>query len=462
MRTTTGCRTLALLAASIVVACKLVPSSQTIIRIDADKTYQTMTGWESTSYAYQQSPAFVNFIAQVLDGAVNEVGINRVRLEIRSGVENAQDNWQLFTSGQIDNATWRCVRYATVNDNDDPNTTNPQGFYFSELDWTVENIILPMKNRLEANGEKLHINVNYVAFTRQICSGKYIHHDPQEYAEFVLATYLHLKEKYGVVPDSWEVILEPDNVPQWNGTLIGQSIVAAATRLKDHGFSPHFVAPSNTSMAGAANYFREMLTIPDALPFLDEVSYHRYRDVSAATLQTIVDSATQHGKQLSMLEWWSSKNSYEILHEDLKQGNNSAWEWGAIAGRGPTDMYNIDDSDPARPQVTLSYPTKFVRQYFKFVRARAVRIEATSNSKVFDPIAFMNSDGKFVVVVKAGTVGSFTIQGLPSGTYGIKYTTSLQYNIDLADVTIRAGQALAASIPGRGVITVYGKMGNKS
>src|SRR5690349_17038392 len=276
-----GCGMLVLIGACYLLACKAVISSETVIRLDANIKYQTISGWESTSYAYQQSRAFPNFINKVLDLAVNEVGINRVRLEIRSGVENTKDNWALFTSGQIDSSQWRCLRYATVNDDHDPNTINPHGFHFSELDWNIENIILPMKARLEAKGEKLFINLTYVAFTRLICTGTYIHNDPQEYAEFVLATYLHLKQKYALIPNSWEVILEPDNVPQWNGILIGQSIVAAAKRLKDYGFSPRFVAPSNTSMSGAAKYFEEMLLIPDALPFLDEVSYHRYSGVSA-------------------------------------------------------------------------------------------------------------------------------------------------------------------------------------
>ena len=42
-------------------------------------------------------------------------------------------------------------------------------------------------------------------------------------------------------------------------------------------------------------------------------------------------------------------------------------------------------------------------------------------------------------------------------SYGIKYTTASQYNIDLPDQTARAGQLLATQIPAAGVITIYGK-----
>jgi hypothetical protein len=72
-------------------------------------------------------------------------------------------------------------------------------------------------------------------------------------------------------------------------------------------------------------------------------------------------------------------------------------------------------------------------------------------------VAFVNTNGKYVVVVNATTSGSFNVQGLPAGTYGIKYTTANQYNIDLSDVNLTAGQSLTTNIPTSGVITVYAK-----
>ncbi len=59
------------------------------ITLDPATTYQTISGWEAVAWASNDSPAFVNFIDEVVDRAVNEVGIDRVRLEIRSGVENS-------------------------------------------------------------------------------------------------------------------------------------------------------------------------------------------------------------------------------------------------------------------------------------------------------------------------------------------------------------------------------------
>jgi hypothetical protein len=117
----------------------------------------------------------------------------------------------------------------------------------------------------------------------------------------------------------------------------------------------------------------------------------------------------------------------------------------------------IDRSNPGNPQVIIGSRTKLLRQYFKFVRRGAVRIEASSSDGDFDPLGFINANGKYVVVVKASNGGSFSIGGLPAGAYGIKYTTSSDYDVGLSDAVINSGQNLTANIPDGGVITIYGK-----
>ena len=261
------------------------------------------------------------------------------------------------------------------------------------------------------------------------------------------------------MPDSWEVLLEPDNVSQWNGTLLGRAIVAAADRLKAAGFEPVFVAPSTTNMGNAITYFDRMVEVPTAVEFLRELSYHRYGSVSLQNLRTIAERARQYGLNTSMLEWWSTSNSYRTLHEDLKVGNNSAWQQGVLVGALNSNMalYVVDDSNPANPWLMLNDKTKFTRQYYRFVRPGAIRIQSVSKENVFDPLAFINKDGSYVIVVKCDAGGDFSMGGLAPGIYGIKYTTSSQYNVELPDQKISAGLAVVVEIPATGVLTVYGK-----
>jgi hypothetical protein len=118
---------------------KLAPART--ITLDPGRTYQTISGWEAVAFALESTdPAFPNFKDTLFDQAVNDLGVNHVRLEVRSGVENTDDNWTAYQAGAIDYQTWRSRRYATVNDNADPQTLNSSGYHFSEMDNAIDRI----------------------------------------------------------------------------------------------------------------------------------------------------------------------------------------------------------------------------------------------------------------------------------------------------------------------------------
>ncbi len=425
------------------------------VSVNQAVTYQTINGWEAVAQAGDLACAgFDIYKNELYNQAINDLGINRIRLEINKGVENSVDYFTQYLNGQISLEEERTHRDEIINDNSDPNLINSQGFQFSRLDFKIEKIILPLINLANARGEHLFINVTYVGFSSSTFEHKQY---PEEYGEFVLATYIHMKEKYNIIPDSWEVILEPDNA-QWNATQIGKGIVAAANKLTANGYKPHFVAPSTSNMGNAVNFFDQIIEVPGALAQLKEISYHRYAGVSDANLKAIADRGEQYNIDTAMLEHIGS--GYEDLHKDLKFGNNSAWEQYTLAfcnGDDGGSYYWIDAKDPKKPIINLGSRTRFLRQYFKYIRNGAVRVESTSSSIDFEPLAFINKNAGIVVVVKANKAGPFDVTGLPAGGYGIKYTTNASYNIDLKDVVLSAGQALHTEIPANGVLTIYSK-----
>ncbi|MEQ1694076.1 MAG: hypothetical protein ABMA00_22495, partial [Gemmatimonas sp.] len=109
------------------------------------------------------------------------------------------------------------------------------------------------------------------------------------------------------------------------------------------------------------------------------------------------------------------------------------------------------------PVVQTGAMTKYLRQYFRYVALRAVRVGATTADSRFAPVAFRNLSGKYVVVVKASAAGTFTVGGLPPGTYGIDYTTASEYMRALGDVTITSTQTLSTAIPASGVLTIFAR-----
>jgi hypothetical protein len=214
-------------------------------------------------------------------------------------------------------------------------------------------------------------------------------------------------------------------------------------------------------MANAATYYDAMRTVPGVQGLVDELSYHRYTGVSSGTLQAIASRAARDGLRTSMLEHIGS--GADDLWTDLTVGNVSAWQQFAIAFCGNRDnpdnngvYYQINQTTPSQPKINITNHSKLLRQVFLFVRAGAVRIGATStNSTRQDAIAFRNSNGRHVVIVRAKTAASFTVRGLPAGTYGVTYATATEWDVDRPDVTIGNGGSVQAAMPAAGYLTIY-------
>jgi hypothetical protein len=429
------------------------------IRLDASQRYQTIVGWESHGQAGEDDFAdWGTYGDTLVRMAACDLGINRIRLEVQAGNENPVDNYLRWRTGDISHPQWRCLRWTAVNDNADPAVHNPNGFHWTELDRRMERVVLPLRRALEGRGERLYINLTYTGFLRQ-CSGiPDLHANLDEYAELILATFRHLEQRWGVVPDGVNVVLEPEHTA-WTGTQIGRAIVRTAAVLAAAGYRPEFIGPSTTSMANAITYFDEMVAVPGVLDHLKELSYHRYQGVSVTNLQQIAERGRQYGIRTAMLERTSA--NYRALHDDLKIGNVSAWQQFALAfgsddGSGTT-YFSIDKADSAAPRVVYPARTRYLRQYFRFIRASATRIEATSSRNALDPVAFINADGRYVVVVTATTGAAFNVAGLPAGRYGITYTTAAAFDVELQDVDLSSGESLPASIPAAGVVTIHAR-----
>src|SRR5262249_54277816 len=77
----------------------------TVVTVNPSETYQVMTGWEvmaGYNLWERDKPRWdLRYRDLILDRLVNELGINRVRLEIQSGAENPVDYWTLAQQNKI-------------------------------------------------------------------------------------------------------------------------------------------------------------------------------------------------------------------------------------------------------------------------------------------------------------------------------------------------------------------------
>ncbi len=424
--------------------------------LDPSQIGQTITGWTAVAQIGQnECTGYERYKDEVIERGVDELGISRLQLAIPSGMENPVDYFGQYLAGQIPFSTYQQNRYEFINDNNDPFTIDPAGIQFTYIDHTIDNLVLPMKTLLEAKGEQLNLILTYVDFNKSnVDHGS----NAEEYAEYFLAIFDHFQTKYGWVPDAIEVILEPD-VAAWNPALVANALVAAGKRLEGNGYSVDFLAPSTTNMGAAVSWFDRMIQNPEVLNYLTDITYHRYSGVSEENLQAIAARANQYKLNTGMLEHIGSDQ--EDLHADLKMGMNSSWSQYALAYCYKEDSgaqhYWITDLNSANPIVNFGMRSKFLQQYFLFIRPGATRIGITTDNPSFDPLAFINTNGGFVVVTKAGQPGSISVQGLPAGVYEVTYTTKNEYSTSLPDALVQEGSAVIASIPAPGVITVAWK-----
>ncbi|NJM53039.1 MAG: hypothetical protein HC846_06360 [Blastocatellia bacterium] len=317
-----------------------------------------MTGWEATAdLGGHHSIAFKHFREKILNDAINDLGINRIRLEIRSGIENPTDYYAKWQAGEITEKEFEQKRYENINDDSNPKQINPEGFKWTQFDDVVENVVLPLRKISQARGDVLQVNVNYVDFDPSTSLHR---NNPEEYAELVLATYQHLQSEYGFVPDSWEVILEPDN-GSWSAEQVAAAIKSAGEVLIANNFKPNFIAPSTMNAEVTLAYIDKIAETPKIMEYISEFSYHRYSGVSDEVLQAIGERAKKYGKKTAMLELIGA--DYNVLHQDLKLANNSSWQQYTLVYHNQPDngaqYFLLNDKNPQNPTFEIASRTKF-------------------------------------------------------------------------------------------------------
>jgi hypothetical protein len=426
-----------------------------------------MTGWEVTVYVTQFGkaqnrfdPTWHQFQDQILDTLVNDIGVNRVRLELRSNAENSTPYWAQFESGAISQKDLQRHFYHKVNDNNDPFSADPAGFHFDEVDYQVERVLLPMAKRLKAKGEKLYVNLCFVDFDKGKNQTPYNHaQNPEEYAELVTQAFIHLKSKYGIVPDGLEVILEPDHTARWkhSGRSLGEAAAATMKRLTPLGFKPELILPSTKRADLAVKLFEEALQVPGVRQYVGAISYHRYARATPEVVSGIAATAKRYGVRTEMLELVKG-NSYH-LHQDVENANASAWQSFGIATWAP------DDGKPRRGalvyvdkqtgETTPSHQGRRLMQYMRYIRGGAVRIGATVQEPKFFTVAFENKDGGQVVVVRAETKGPIVIHGLDKNRYAATFA-NWKSGGNPAKVTQNAADgAVTVQMPAKGIVSVF-------
>jgi hypothetical protein len=428
----------------IAAACPAPLLAQTRIALDPSERHQTFRAWEATA-TVKWTADLDPFYDTIMDRLITDFGITRMRVGVFAGAENTNHAFARMRDGQITLDEFNPQRYLTVNDDADPFHINPAGFDFADLDWRIEKQFLPLKARADAAGIPFGFTLNYVAFTDQQPEADYFQVQPDEYAEFILAAFLHLRDRWGLVPDALEVVLEPDRVKEWTPERLGMAMAAVGPRLAGAGFTSRLIAPSVTDATHFGPWLDGIAAVPGAADNLWEMSYHRYLGGKPDVLAGIAARGAAMGLPTGMLEFFNGKGTYKVIHSDLKIADAAVWQGRATMGYFLTDNGALTVPDDVRMN----------RQYTHYIRPGMTRIGAASaDQSAFDPLGFLAPDGQATVVIMAADAGSVSVTGLPPGDYFISAATPQGTSDNLDPTHLAKGVPLTAAITGPGVITI--------
>ncbi len=130
----------------------------------------------------------------------------------------------------------------------------------------------------------------------------------------------------------------------------------------------------------------------------------------------------------------------------------SAWQ-----GRVVTGFHDVINAESSRPILKPKKEIRYNLQYFRYIRPGAVRIAAEADEPHrLDPLAFINTDGTYVVVILAKSASDILLRGLPSGEYKVSF--AIEGGSAMIPDTFKVGEGgvLETRMPGPGVITISG------
>ena len=297
-------------------------------------------------------------MGSMLDLSITDYGVTRLRLALRcsyEGIGTAYNRWTI------------------TNDNADPNVLNEAGFNWTNLDIQIDRVVNPSRQRVLAKGETPYVFLSYGDFGGVPGDA---HENPAEYAEFIYATFKHIREQVRmgaerprrhrgggsdsrVVADALRAGCRRDRSETSEGRLRGAGVRRASAVIAGNGVT----------------WINGMNAVPGALALVKEYSYHCYG--GQVGIADIAALAVTHGKRTSMTECVQTTNDYNALHYDLTVGRNSAWAQGTSYGSStlnPNDcVFSAITTTDAGGTAVYCPSSKFIRQYTKYVRPGAVR-----------------------------------------------------------------------------------------
>jgi len=405
------------------------------VTLNPNRKYQTIRGWSCNPHYLGASP---RQLRDVLDDAVNELGLTRIRWQQPNGNRSNMRRWE-----------WE-------NDNGDPDETDYSKLNAAPADEHVVKYILPFKRRVEANGDPFELWLSPSFFTGGSTGDvpEWMFRSPGEYAENAVSFILYLKRKYGIEPTHYVICNEASNHNRFQPPVVLEMTKVLGARMKALGIRTKGQFPEGINARVTWRYIEAARNDPDFWPYIEVLSYHWYGRNNQEWMAKIRNFARARGKDTAQTEFMHL--TIDHLYEDLTIGGVAYWSIYGLGGpspRGQNYYFHLNGTSFRRGRQFWNF-----RQVMHYVRPGAVRIEARASAPALRVLAFQHRGRTTVVLLNTKPPQEprrVTIRGLPPGEYGVCYSQGAKPYREVGVRTVGRTGGLTIEVPANAVLTVY-------
>ncbi len=423
-----------------ILICFIFYSSQIVaqstISINPLIQYQTIKGWGGTggqNTQFEGTPTYL--INQIINESVDGLGLTGLRYECYQG--------------SYSQSYAMCRSWEWTNDNGSPDTTIWGAFDTTAVDYYMQNLFVPWKNKVVSNGEPFSFYESPSWYLNGSTGDipAFLRYSPGEYAEYLISNLHYLKNKYGLTADFVTMCNEAGNNNVFTPQLVDTMMQTVGARLLTSGLSTKIQFPECVSAQTTWNYIQALQNDATVWPYIKCLSYHLY-GTNDPYRSLIENFAQSKGIPTAQTEYVGL--GIDLLFQDLTLGGVSYW-----------DFYGNGDYMPLNANNTwFTHGAKFwtTRQLIRHVRPGAIRIDASSSDPSIKSIAFING-GQITTIILNDSATSITqnvtISGLPAGNYAVGQTTGAGAYSELGVVNVGGSGNLTVSAKAQTVMAIY-------
>jgi O-glycosyl hydrolase len=403
-----------------------------IVTINPNIRHQTIQGWGATHSLTRD----LNFMSQetvdqMIDESVNDLGLTFLRVGFGLLVE-------------------------PYNDNADPNSINWSAFYDGgSIDRDVVRGLGRFASQVRANGE-----TPVFLFAKDWEFGAPEWMNEAEFSEHMTANMLYFKNQHGIDINFTAIDNEPEYFDPYTPERQRPIIKALGPMLQANGLATKIALNEGLNANSTWSYITALQSDAAVWPHIGLLNWHLYGTNDPFRSQ-IRDFGRSRGIPTAMTEFAGAQ--IRDLMDDLTLGGVSYWTRYFTADRGAGGVTGGSNyfAAPFDGTSFLKNHTYFqFRQFMRYVRPGAVRIEAASSTPAIRAFAFERAGSRVAVLVNtSGFPVEVTVQGLTGGRYGVSQTVGRNFaELGVQDI----GGSITVTVAGSGILTIYPVSGNQS